>query len=270
MKKIASPKEMFSRAWVALKATWKTVLPLVAAIQLASYVLSQLASFVPGMLGTILSFVATAVIMVPTVGVLSGVLGYFRGKPLTADCVGSMRPHAVKIIFLYFWTGLCLFGWMLPGMGGMLVGNVMMLLGMNVPGAMALGAAVEMSSLMVGVIIGSLLMLAGMLAMIVLACRAVFSYAMSNSILIDDPATPVRDILKKSKTMMHGYRWHYFKMGMPVFVGMMVIALVIGLLTAALPAWLSSLISTAMSVVTATMSQYLLPVMYEELKRIGR
>lgn len=254
MKKIASPKELFSRAWVALKATWKTVLPLVAAIQLASYVLSQLVSLVPGALGTILSFVATAVIMVPTVGVLSGVLGYFRGKPLAADCVGSMRPHAVKIICLYLWTGLCLFGWMLPGMGGMLVGNVMTLFELPV---------------VVGML-GGLLMLAGMLAMIVLACRAAFSYSMYTAILIDDPATPVRDILKKSKIMMQGYRWHYFKVGLPVFVGMMVIALVIGLLTAVLPLWLNSLISTAMSVVTATTSQYLLPVMYEELKRIGR
>lgn len=258
MKKISSPKEMFSRAWVALKATWKTVLPLVAAIQLASYVLSQLVSFVPGMLGTILSFVATAVIMVPTVGVLSGVLGYFRGKPLTFDCISSMLSHAWKIVCLYFWQMLFIYGWMLPGVVLMLIGVPML--------PFELWSARSETIILIGV----LLVVAGLVLMLAMMIPAVFSYAMSNSILIDDPATPVRDILKKSKTMMHGYRWHYFKMGMPVFVGMMVIALVIGLLTAALPAWLSSLISTAMGVVTATMSQYPLPVMYEELKRIGR
>ncbi len=255
MKKIASPKELFSRAWTALKATWQIVLPLVVAIQLASYVLSQLVSFIPGALRTFLSFVATAVIMVPTVGVLNGTLGYVRKKPLTYDCIRSMLPHAWKVICLYLWTMLCLFAWMLPGMGGMIVGLMMLAIGQKL---LVLG------------ILGGLTMIAGVVAMLVLACRAAFSYAMNNGILIDDPATPVRDILKKSKTMMQGYRWHYFKVGLPVFGGILVIVLVIGLLTAMLPLWLNSMISTAMGVVTATMSQYLLPVMYEELRRIGR
>ena len=255
MKKIAAPKELFSRAWTALKATWPLVLPLVAGIQLASYVLGQLVSFLPGALGTILSFVATAVIMVPTMGVLSGALGYLRKKPLTYDCIRSMQPHALKIIGLYLWTMLCLFAWMLPGMGGMVIGTIMLAFGQKLP---VLG------------ILGGLTMLAGVAAMLVLACQAVFSYSMSNGILLDDPAMPVRDILKKSKAMMQGYRWHYFKMGLPVFAGILVLSFVIGTLTAVLPAWLASLISSAISVLTAVPSQYLLPVMYEELRRIGR
>lgn len=255
MKKIASARILFDRAWTALKATWKTVLPLVAVIQLASYAVGQLAGFIPGAPGALLSLVGTAVIMLPTVGVLSGVLGYFRGKPLTADCIGCMRSHALKIIGLYLWMMLCLFVWMLPGAAVMAVGGAMLVLGTD-------GTAI--------IAFGGLLLIAGMVVMIVPACRAAFSYSMYNCILIDEPDTPVRDILKKSRVMMHGYRWHYFKVGLLVFAGMLVLGLITGALTAALPVWLSSLISTVLGVVTGTMSQYIGPVMYEELKRIGR
>lgn len=255
MKKIVSARTLFDCAWTAAKATWKIVLPLVAVIQLASYVVGQLTGFIPGALGTLLSFVGTAVMMVPTVGVLSGALGYFRGKPLTADCIGSMSSHTLKIIGLYLWTMLCLFGWMLPGAAVMAVGGVMLVLGTD-------GTAI--------IAFGGLLLIAGMIVMIVTACRAAFSYSMSNCILIDEPAMPVRDILKRSRVMMHGYRWHYFKVGLPVFAGVLVIAPVLGPLTASLPQWLDSLIVTVLGVATATMSQYIGPVMYEELKRIGR
>ena len=255
MRKIASARELFDRAWTAAKATWKIVLPLVAVIQLASYVVGQLAGFIPGALGTLLSFVGTAVMMVPTVGVLSGALGYFRGKSLTADCIGSMSSHTLKIIGLYLWTMLCLFGWMLPGAAVMAVGGVMLVLGTD-------GTAI--------IAFGGLLLIAGMIVMIVTACRAAFSYSMSNCILIDESAMPVRDILKRSRVMMHGYRWHYFKVGLPVFLGIFVITLVIGLLSSALPAWLTSLIFLPLNVAVSALSPFTLAVMYEELKRIGR
>lgn len=255
MKRIAAPRELFSCAWTALKATWKTVLPLVAVIQVAAYVLGQLVGLIPGLAGTLLSFVTTALIMAPTVGVQSGTLGYLRHKPLRYDCIRSMLPHAGKIIGLYLWTMLCLFAWMLPGMGGMVIGTIMLVFGQKLP--------------LVG-ILGGLTMIAGVIAMIVLGIRAAFSYAMNNGILIDDPAASVRDILKKSKAMMQGYRWHYFKMGLPVFAAIFVFVFVSSLLTAVLPAWLTSLLFTPLSTATSTLSQYLLPVMYEELRCIKR
>ncbi len=255
VKKIAAPRELFSRAWTALKATWQIVLPLVAVIQVAAYAFGQLAGLIPGMAGTLLSFVTSALIMVPTVGVLSGTLGYVRKKPLTYDCVRSMLPHAWKVICLYLWTMLCLFIWMLPGMGGMITGIMMMGIGQKLP---VLG------------ILGGLTVIAGVAAMMVLPLMAAFSYTMTNCILIDDPAMPVRDILKKSKSMMQGYRWHHFKVGLPVFAGIFAAMLLLGLLNAVLPAGLVSLLFTPLSVATSTMSQYLLPVMYEELRRIGR
>lgn len=255
VKRIAAPRELFSCAWTALKATWKTVLPLVAVIQVAAYVLGQLVGLIPGLAGTLLSFVTTALIMVPTVGVLSGTLGYLRHKPLRYDCIRSMLPHAGKIIGLYLWTMLWLFIWMLPGMGGSILGIMMLGIGQKLP--------------LVG-ILGGLTMIACLTAMIVLPLLAAFSYSMGNAILIDAPATPVRDILKKSKAMMQGCRWHYFRVGLPVFAGILASAFIIGVLTAVLPAWLTSLLFIPLSVATSTLSQYLLPVMYEELRRIRR
>lgn len=255
MKKIASPKELFSRAWAALKSTWKIVLPLAVGIQLAAYVLGRLVELVPGPAGALLSIGTSALITVPSVGVASGVLGYFRKKPLTYGCIRSMLPHAWKIILLYLWTMLCLFVWMLPGMGGIITGLMMMGIGQKLP---VLG------------ILGGLTGIAGVAAMIVLPLMAAFSYSMNNCILIDDPAMPVRDVTKKSKAMMQGYRWHYFRVGLPLFVGLFAAVLLLGILSAMLPAWLASLLFVPLSTATATLSQYIGPVMYEELRRIGR
>lgn len=257
VKKLASPRKLFDRAWTALKATWKTVLPLVAVIQLLAYGLSQLVQALPlpELLKTILSLFVTAAIAVPTAGVLNGTLGYLRRKPLTHACIGSMLPHAGKVICLDLWVMLCLFAWMLPGMGGMGVGALMLAIGQKAP---VLG------------IFGGLLAIAGIVVMIALAIRAVFGYGMGRCILIDNPEVGARNALRQSKAMMHGYRWHYFKVGLPVFAGILVLGLITGALTAALPVWLDSLISTLLGTVTATMGQYTVAVMYEELRRIGR
>ena len=255
MKKIAPAKELFSRAWLNLKATWRIVLPLAALIQAAAYVFDRLIGLLPDLAGSLLSIVGSALVMVPMTGLLSGVLGQLRRKNLTYDCIHSMLPHAWKVIGVYLWTMLCLFGWMLPGMGGMIVGGVMMVLAQKLP---LLG------------IFGGLLMLAGMVLIVILACQAVHSYAMSNCVLIDAPDTPVRAVLKRSKEMMHGYRWHYFKVGLPVFLGIIVITLVIGGLSTALPLWLTSLLFLPLNVAVSAMSQFTLGVMYGELKRIGR
>lgn len=256
MKKIASARALFDRALTAVKSTWKTVLPLTAAIQLLTYGLNQLVTALPlpEALKSLLIIGITVGISVLTVGVLNGALGYLRGKPLSYDCIGSMLPHAGKVIGLELWTFLCVIGWMLPGMSGMVVGGVMIVLGQNAP---------------VVAILGGLLTIAGMFA---LAIYAGMGYNMGNCILIDDSSAGARNILKRSKAMMNGFRWHYFKVGLPVTLAVLVLVLVVltGLLTAALPVWLNSLISTLLGVVTATFGHYVVPVMYEELRRIGR
>ncbi|MBR6667736.1 MAG: DUF975 family protein [Clostridia bacterium] len=254
MKKITPAAILRARALDALKATWPTVLAGSALINLASYVLNQVLDVIPG-LGAFLSILVMALLTVPMMGLTSGVLGYYRGKPLTFDSVKAMFPHWQKVCMLYLWTMLRLFGWMLPGAAVMAVGGAMLVLGTD-------GTAI--------IAFGGLLLIAGMIVMIIPACRAAFSYSMSNCILIDDPSTGARDALNKSKAMIHGYRWHYVKVSLPVFIVLFAVIFVIGALTAALPAWLASLISSVISVFTGMLSYYFMPVMYEELKRIGR
>lgn len=248
--KITPAAILRARALEALKATWPTALTGSALINLASYVLNQVLGVIP-VLGAFLSILATALLTIPMMGLTSGVLGYYRGKPLTLDSLKAMFPHWQKVCMLYLWTMLCLVGWMLLGMLPMLIGSVMM-------------ASETMGAL------GILLMLAGLVLMLVLTFRAALDYSMSQCILIDDPSTGARDALKKSKVMIHGYRWHDVKVSLPVFIILFAAIFVIGALMAALPAWLASLISSVMAVFTGLLSYYFMPVMYEELKRIGR
>lgn len=233
------------------------MLPLTAAIQLLTYGLNQQVKALPlpEVLKSLLTIGFAVRIAVLTVGVLNGALGYLRGKPLSYDCIGSMLPHAGKVICLELGMFLCVIVWMLPGMCGVLVGGVMIVLGQNAP---VLG------------ILGGVLTNAGMVVMFALAIYAGMGYNMGNCILIDNSSAGARNILKRSKAMMNGYRWHYFKVGLPVTLAVLVLVVLTGRLAVALPAWLNSLISTLLGVVTATFGHYVAPVMYEELRRIGR
>ena len=258
MKKITPAAILRARALEALKATWPTALAGSALINLASYVLNQVLGVIP-VIGALFSILVMALLTVPMIGLIKGVLGYYRGKPLTLDSVKAMFPHWQKVCMLYLWTMLCLVGWILVGVavaGGGWLGS--MLLNGD-------GAPIKFFYLM-----GCFFVLAGNILMLVLAFRAALDYSMSNCILIDDPSTGARDALKKSKEMIHGYRWHYVKVSLPVFIILFAVVFVIGALTAALPAWLASLISSVMAIFTSMFSYYFVPVMYEELKRIGR
>ena len=251
MKKITPAAILRARAWEALKVTWPTVLAGSALINLVSFVLNQVFGVIP-VIGAFLAILVTALLMVPMMGLTKGVLDYYRGQTMTFDCVKSMFPHWQKVCMLYLWTMLCLVGWMLAGVG---VGVVLSLI------CALLDSSGGMS--MIGVAVG-------MIVMIVLIIRASLNYSMAQCILIDDPSTGARDALKKSKAMIRGYRWHYVKVSLPVFIILFAAIFVIGALTAALPVWLASLISSVMAIFTGMFSYYFMPVMYEELKRIGR
>ncbi len=250
MKKITLVPILRAQAWAAMKATWKTLLPLVVLIQLASYVLNQIVGAIP-VLGAFLTFLVTAAMSVPMLGLISGVMGYYRGKPLTQDCVKTMFPHWQKVCLLYLWTMLRLVGWIVLGMLPMLIGVVML----RLESAAGLGA---------------LLTLVGLVLMVVLAFRAALNYSMANCILVDAPSTGASEVLRKSKEMIHGYRWYSVKLEWPVFAVILIAGFVVSGLTAALPAWLASLISAGLACFTSMFSYYFLPVMYVELRRIGR
>lgn len=250
--KLPLPAILRQDAWAALKATWKTVLMLSAAIQLVNYALNQLVGVVP-VVGPFLSILVTAAMMAPMMGVLSGVLGYYRGKPLPHACVKSMFPHWLQVMLYYLWLMLCIMGWMVLGMIPAVAGGVMMQLQ---------GDAVSG--------IGALLMLGGIVLMVVLAFRAVLNYSMTQCILIDDPSTGVRDVLKKSKAMMHGYRWYYVRLSWPMVAITFAAMLLVSLLTSVLPLWLASMLSASASCFTGLFSYYFASLMYLALREEDR
>ena len=124
MKTIAPSATLRARALDALKVTWPTVLAGSAVINLVSYVLNQIVGAIPAV-GSLLSILLVALLTVPMMGLTKGVMGYYRGQPLTFDCVRSMFPHWQKVILLYLWTMLCLMGWLTIGMLPMLIGWAM-------------------------------------------------------------------------------------------------------------------------------------------------
>lgn len=254
MKKITLAPVLRARAWEALKATWPTVLALSCAINLVTSVLSQLVSGLAQPVNLLLSVLITAVAMVPMLGVTQGVLGYYRGQRLTFDCIRGMFPHWRKVICFYLWEMLCIIGWIA-------LGAVPMLLAVLLTGA-------ETSEAMMLLVL--ILYLASIVLMLVLGFRAVLNYSMANCILADDPAVGARNALRESKAMIRGYRWHYVKVDLPMFLIILAAAIVVGLLSSAVPGWLSTLLNAAVTAVSGMTSYYFLAVMYEELRRIGR
>jgi hypothetical protein len=69
---------------------------------------------------------------------------------------------------------------------------------------------------------------------------------------------------------MRGYRWHYVKVQFPVYLMMIAISVITSLLSNVLPTLVVTLISSILAIAPNVMMRYFEPVMYEELKRIGR
>lgn len=251
MKKIAPSAELRSRAWSAMSATWTTVLSVTCAISLFSYVVNAIVGEIPG-IGGLLSLVVALLCAVPTTGLVCGMLGYLRGRPITFDCIQSMFPHWKQVILFILWMMLCLMGWLAAGLAAAVVGGL-------------LGAVVDGSG-----VVSAVLYIIGVIAALVLMIRAVLNYSVVQCILADDPNVGARNALRRSKEMMRGYRWHYVKVQFPVYIVMLVIGMITGLLYNVLPSLLVMLISTVLSIAPNVMMRYFVPVMYEELCRIRR
>lgn len=251
MKTIAPSAELRNRAWSAMSVTWSTVLSVTCAISLVSFLASAVTTAIPG-IGTVLSLAASVLLLIPTLGLVNGMLGYLRGEVITFDCIQSMFPYWKQALIFSVWMILCLMGWMLAGVG---VGVALSLI------CALLDASGELAVIGVAV---------GMIVMFVLIIRASLNYSVAQCIFVDNPNVGARNALRKSKEMMRGYRWHYVKMEFPVFLVMLVIGVITSLLSNVLPALAVTLISTILSIAPNVMMRYFMPVMYEELKRIGR
>ena len=249
--KIAPSAELRNRAWNAMSATWSTVLSVTCAISLASYVASMITGAIPG-IGSLLSLVVAVLLSVPTMGLVSGMLGYLRGRFITFDCIQSMFPYWKQVVVFTAWLVLCIAGWMMIGFGISLVGGFV-------------GTLLD-STGMVSMIVA----LIGIIVMFVLLIRAALNYSVAQCIFVDNPNGGARNALRKSKEMMRGYRWHYVKVQFPVYIVMLVIGLITTLLSNVLPTLVVTLISSILAIAPNVMMRYFEPVMYEELCRIKR
>ena len=249
--KIAPSAELRNRAWNAMSATWSTVLSVTCAISLASYVAGMITGAIPG-IGSLLSLVVTVLLSVPTMGLVSGMMGYLRGRFITCDCIQSMFPYWKQVVIFTVWLVLCLMGWMMIGFGISMVGGFV--------GTLLDGTGT----------VSMIVALIGIIVMFVLLIRALLDYSVAQCIFVDNPNGGARNALRKSKEMMRGYRWHYVKVQFPVYIVMLVIGLITTLLSNVLPTLVVTLISTVLAIAPNVMMRYFEPVMYEELRRIGR
>ena len=249
--KIAPSAELRNRAWNAMSATWSTVLSVTCAISLASYVAGMITGAIPG-IGSLLSLVVTVLLSVPTMGLVSGMMGYLRGRFITFDCIQSMFPYWKQVVIFTVWLVLCLMGWMMIGFGISMVGGFV--------GTLLDGTGT----------VSMIVALIGIIVMFVLLIRALLDYSVAQCIFVDNPNGGARNALRKSKEMMRGYRWHYVKVQFPVYIVMLVIGLITTLLSNVLPTLVVTLISTVLAIAPNVMMRYFEPVMYEELRRIGR
>lgn len=246
--KIAPSAELRNRAWSAMSATWSAVLSVTCAISLVSFLASAVTTAIPGV-GALLSLAVSLFVSILTLGLVNGMLGYLRGRFITFDCIQSMFPYWKQALIFTAWTFLCLMGWTLAGVGiGVALSVICTLL--DASGDLAV----------IGVAVG----------MFVLLIRASLNYSVAQCIFVDEPNVGARNALRKSKEMMRGHRWHYVKVQFPAYLMLIAISVITGLLSNVLPTLVVTLISSILSIAPNVMMRYFEPVMYEELKRIGR
>lgn len=242
--KLPPPRELRRRAWQALKATWPTLLTLNLVINLISYLAGQLSD------SPLLSLIASLLLSIPTMGILKGQLEHLRGTPLPSDCFASMFPNWTKVLCYELWSMLFIFLWMLPGMLVSLIGGLM--------GGAAIvdGPNADVS------IAGLVVLLIGIVLMLALLLRAVLNYSVSGCLLVDNPEMGGLVALAKSKALMHGNRWRFVKLNLPIFLLNIGLTALIDLMG---DGWFTSLLSSLVSTAIAVLMAYYQPVFYRDL-----
>ena len=132
------------------------------------------------------------------------------GSPAVGGVFGLMK-YCLKAWAVDIWCTLKTLAWMLPGVGVMLLGSF--LAGGDTAG------------------IGNMLMAVGSGLIIGLVIPTLIRYAMSTSILADDPSRGIRECVKRSAGMMKDRKWQLFKLGVPVWlkiIGASFVATMIG------------------------------------------
>lgn len=252
--RIASATELHGRAWRATAATWPTILGITCIIFLTNYVVTEILSLIP-VAGALLLLAFELLMIVPTMGLVTGTIDYLRGGKITVGYVTSMFSFIPEMICYRLWMCLFLLLWMLPGL-------VMTILGfaMIVPAADgSAGAGVAALIFMYG---GPILLLA-------LAYRTELNYAMSACLIADQPTMGGLEALRRSKQMMRGNRWRYVKMTLPVLLLTAAILVIQYLTMNTMRSAFESFLIASLNIIPSVLGQYLTPVLYEELRSKG-
>lgn len=248
-----SASDLHSRAWNAMTETWSTVLSITFVINIIAFIANQIVAMLPAPFGDVLSFVVGLALVVPQMGLVRGALDHLRRGMFTFDHISSMFPYAKQMICYSLWQRLFIFLWMLPGL-------LVSLIGFSVRFSSQNGTN--------GVALGGILTCIGVIMMFVLLIRTAFNYALAGCCIVDNPEMGGRAALTKSKQLMHGHRWLYFKMGIPMFVMTAIIAAIAGVLFNKMDPTLLSIITSLLTIAPEVMAIFLAPVLYEEVNRI--
>ena len=268
---VASASELRTRAWNAMSATWGTVVFITFLISIASTAANYLLSYVPGLVGMLAGIAVSMAVTIAQLGLVCGALNYLRHGYIEVDHVKSMFPHWGPVVRLTLWESLFIILWMLPGM---LVSSV----GINMIVSTAPVALLEdflvlseegvlaaFLTLLPGNITGAAVFLLGILLMFVLLTRAGLNYLLGGCCLIDAPHMGGRAALKRSKQLMHGHRWRYILMYIPVWLMSILISALNYFLSRGMDATLVTIIISILSIAPEVMGLYLAPVLYQEL-----
>lgn len=123
-----------------------------------------------------------------TLGMYSGILRLVRGEQTSVGVVFSRISSCLKGFLLSLFIGLRIWLWTLPGLGVITLG------------------------LFIGGSFGTILTIAGFILMYALIIPAVFRYCMSLPALADQPELGVLGSFRKSKEIMQGRKWQYFRL----------------------------------------------------------
>ena len=249
-----SASDLRGRAWNAMTETWTTVLAITFVINLVSLIVGEITGMLPPLVGSILSLAVSIVLIVPQMGLVRGALDHLRRGAFTFEHISSMFPYWKQMICYSLWEGLFVFLWMLPGMILTFIGS---------------GILISAQDGTAPVALGGIIVCIGMCLTFVLVIRAAFNYSLGACCIVDNPTMGGCAALEKSKQLMRGHRWLFFKMGLPIFLMSVLIAAIAGVLMNKLDPTLLSIITSILTIAPQIMSMYLAPVLYEEVNHIS-
>lgn len=121
-------------------------------------------------------------------GLFNGLLKLIRGQEASVSAVFSRLGSCLKGFLLSLYIGLRVWLWTLPGL------------------------AVTTLGFTIGAEFGTVVSFAGIVLIYVLAIPAAFRYCMSLPALADQPSLGVLGAFNRSKELMDGRKWQYFKL----------------------------------------------------------